>query len=104
LQSDCQEGNDYFQTKILTVGGAGDQIVNDTEAGGLTGHLWRSDHPGIGAGGLTDPWWRSDCQGQFHPPEKQFLLENFSKEFNWIQTFRPLRKPYGKNGGAHSEF
>jgi hypothetical protein len=42
---DCHSCNDYFQFKILTVGGAGGQTVNNIEAGGLTNHLWQSDHP-----------------------------------------------------------
>jgi hypothetical protein len=59
-RSDHQGCNDHFQIKFLTVGGAGiltgldgGQAVNNTEAGGPTGHLWRSDHPRIGAGSLT---------------------------------------------------
>jgi hypothetical protein len=78
---------------VYSLGGG--QTVNDIEAGGLTGHLWRSGHPGTGAGGLFGPWWWSDRQGQFCSPENQFLEEKFLQEIQPIQISRPLRNLYG---------
>jgi hypothetical protein len=87
--SDRQRDNGYFQIKFSTVGVGGGltgpggcQTVIYTEARGLTGHPWWSDHPGTGARGPTGPWWWLDRQGLFWPPKIYFFGLRFSKVFN----------------------
>jgi hypothetical protein len=60
--------------------------MNDTKAGGLTGHLWRSDHPRTGAGNLTDPWWCSNHQGQFWLLENHFVPEKITPRISTTQV------------------
>jgi hypothetical protein len=81
--------------------------MDNTDAGSQTGHIWWSDHPGIGAGGLTVPWWWSDCQGVFRPPEHSGFQE-ISQYFFWIsedsQNTQRFFKSELDEGVAHSEF
>jgi hypothetical protein len=70
LRSGRHGGIGYFQIKFLIIGGVGsltsldgDQTINNTEVDGLTGHLWRSDHPRTGVGGLTGPGGSQTARG-----------------------------------------
>jgi hypothetical protein len=81
----------------LTIGGVGGlaglgggQIMGNTEAGSLTGHLWQSDHPRRGAGGLTGPCGGQTTRGYFSSP-KTISFRKFLRGFSVIQTLRTLR-------------
>jgi hypothetical protein len=95
-RSDGQRGNDYFQIKFSTVGGGG----------GLTGHPWRSDHPGTGAGGLTGPGGGQTVSTYFGHQKSissDKIFSMISTDLNLETTQKSLRTKE-KNGGAHSEF
>jgi hypothetical protein len=81
----------------LTIGGAGGQpglggskTVNNTEASGLTGHLWRSDHPGTGVGCLTTLYGGQTTRGYFGSP-KTLSFRKLLRVFLVIQTLITLR-------------
>jgi hypothetical protein len=64
--------------------------VGNIEAGGLTDHLWQSDHPGIGADSLTGPCGGQTTRGYFGSP-KTISFRKILRGFLVIQTLRTLR-------------